>query len=51
MLGPFGVPGAEECILCSCLHCLAPFGVLRNAAWTVLVPHWDLLGFSLRIGV
>ena len=26
VLGPFGVPGAEECILCFCLHCLAPLG-------------------------
>ena len=26
-------------------------GVPGDAAWTVLVPHWDLLGFPLRIGV
>ena len=26
MLGPFGVPGAEGCILCSCLRYLAPLG-------------------------
>ena len=51
MLGPFGVPGAERCILCSCLRYLAPLGVPGDAAWTVLVEHLDLLRFPLRIGV
>ena len=49
--GFFWCPGGWGVHSCSCLRYLAPFWVPGDAAWTVLVAYWDLLGFPLHIDV
>ena len=49
--GFFWCPGGWGVHSCSCLRYLAPLWVPGDAAWTVLVAYWDLLGFPLHIDV